>query len=91
MRIVCKARKTLFPAPSDSPDSDELNGTILVSPQKLQAVEEQFMEWAQSLTEILSYPSDDIEVQRYVSKDHSPPKLTFSSIKYDQRQYNNRW
>lgn len=64
MRIVFKARHTLFPKPLDSPDSSELHGSITVSVQKLQAVENEFKILAQSLTEILSYADNSIEVQR---------------------------
>lgn len=64
MRIAFRARQTLFPKPSDLPESNKRHGSIIVSIRKLKAAEKEFQEWAQSLAEILSYPGNDIEVQR---------------------------
>lgn len=65
MRVVFKAQKALYPKPLDPPDSATRDGKISVSVRKLQAVESQFREWAESLTEILTYPDDSIETQRW--------------------------
>lgn len=67
LRIVFKAQRTLFPKPVDPPDAALRNGKIQVSVQKLEKVEAQFREWALSLTDILSYPDDSVETQRYVT------------------------
>lgn len=66
MRIVYKAQKTLFPKPTDPPSAQHRNGMITVSVVKLQQVEGQLRDWAQSLTHILSHPSKSAEALRYV-------------------------
>lgn len=63
MRIVFKAQKALFPKPIDAPDAATRNEKISVSIRKLQAVETQFRDWANSLTEVLTYPDDSTETQ----------------------------
>jgi len=63
MRILSKAQRTLYPKPADPPVTTKRNGTISVSVTKLEQVETQFREWAQSLTGIISYPSDSVETQ----------------------------
>lgn len=64
MRIVFKAQAALYPGPKDPPDAKKQNGTISISVAKLQEVENQFREWAESLTTILSHPSDTVEAVR---------------------------
>jgi len=64
MRIMFKAQMTLFPRPTDPPNAQKKNGTISVSLAKMQEVENQFREWAQSLTDILSNSSDTVEAAR---------------------------
>ncbi|KAK5951580.1 Gypsy retrotransposon integrase-like protein 1 [Knufia fluminis] len=63
MRIVCKGQQALYPKPHDPPDSTKRNGTISVSVTKLQGIETQFRDWAQSLDDIISYPGDSTEIQ----------------------------
>lgn len=63
MRIIFKAQRTLYPKPTDPPDSKELNATISVNVSKLQEVENQFREWAESLVDIFSHSDDSIETQ----------------------------
>lgn len=60
MRIVFRAQRTLFPKPLDPPDARVRDGKISLSLRNMQAVETQFQEWAESLTEILTYPDDSI-------------------------------
>lgn len=63
MRIISRAQATLFPKPSDPPDSKTQNGCIIVSVSKLKQVEVQYEEWARSLTNLLSYPDQGIQAQ----------------------------
>ncbi|KAK5070679.1 Gypsy retrotransposon integrase-like protein 1 [Exophiala xenobiotica] len=63
MRIRFKAQAALFPKPADPPGAEKRNGTISVSVAKLQKVEDQFRAWAESLTDILSHPNENIETQ----------------------------
>lgn len=83
-RIVFKAQQTLFPKPIDPPDAASRNGTIFVSVPKVQEVEYQLNEWAQSLRDILLHPDTSIGTQRQVSP--CPPLWTDvdeGSVKYE--------
>ena len=62
MRIIFKAQATLYPKPTDPPDSLTQNGNITVSIAKLQEVEEQFRKWTDSLDSVLSYSGNDVQV-----------------------------
>lgn len=63
MRIISRAQGTLFPKPTDPPDSKTRNGSIIVSVSKLKQVEANYQTWARSLTDILSYPDKGIQAQ----------------------------
>lgn len=65
MRIASKAHAALYPRPTDPPGAIQ-HGTISVSVAKLQDVEKQFREWARSLTNILSHPSETTQAIRCV-------------------------
>lgn len=71
MRVVFKAQRTLFPKPIDPPGAHPGNSKISVSAKLLQGVEIQFREWAQSLTEILTYPDSSTETQSVKYEMHS--------------------
>ena len=63
LRIVFRAQRALYPKPSDPPDSTRQNGAISVSVSRLQEFEDEFRNWAGSITDILTYPVESLETQ----------------------------
>lgn len=58
LRIVKRGQSTLYPKPSDPPDSNQRNGTISISVSKFSRVEDQFRAWTESANDVLAHPEN---------------------------------